>query len=219
MLPLDVCESASVAECVETALSHAGRLDVLVNNAGVAFVGALEEITIDEFRNVVETNLFGVVRMIQAVLPTMRRQGHGRIVNIGSIAGFLPLPYSAAYCASKHAIRGLSESVDHEVRRFGIRVIDIEPGFIRTDILRHSPAAKAREEYAGTRDFAVRQFQGHVEHGDDPAVVARAVLKAATAADPDARYLPDSTARLINVVRAVLPAGWFDFGLRRYFRL
>jgi NAD(P)-dependent dehydrogenase (short-subunit alcohol dehydrogenase family) len=219
MLALDVREDASVANCVEKVLSQAGRIDVLVNNAGVALVGALEETTIDEFKNVIETNLLGTVRMIQAVLPVMRKQRSGRIVNMGSVMGFLPMPYSSAYCASKHAIRGLSESVDHEVRRFGIRVITIEPGFIRTDIVQHSPIAKPLESYAATRESAVKHFRRQIEQGEDPIAVARVVVKAVTEADPESRYLPDSSARLMHAVRSVLPSRWFDFALRAYFRL
>jgi len=219
MLALDVRVNSSVANCVKNVLSQAGRIDLLVNNAGVATVGALEETTIDEFKNVVETNLFGTVRMIQAVLPIMREQHRGRIVNIGSVVAFLPMPYSAAYCASKHAIRGLSESVDHEVRRFGIRVIAIEPGFIRTDIVQRSSVAAPISEYAAAQAFPVRHFRQQIEQGADPAVVARVVVEAATAAHPESRYLPDSFARLMHTVRGVLPSGCFDWALRRYFRL
>jgi len=165
MLTLDVRDDASVAECVERVLSRAGRIDVLVNHAGVAVVGALEETGLDEFKNAMETNLLGTVRMMRAVLPVMRRQGCGRIVNIGSVMGFLPMPYSAAYCASKHAIRGLSESVDHEVRGFGVRVIAIEPGFIRTDIVQRSPVAAPIEPYATARAFPMRYFQEQIDQG------------------------------------------------------
>ncbi len=219
ILALDVCEDASVADCIETVMAKAARIDALVNNAGVALVGAIEEITIAEFKKVVETNLIGAVRMMQAVLPIMRKQGGGRIVNMGSVAGFVPLPDSAAYCASKHAIRGLSESVDHEVRPFGIRVIGIEPGFIRTDIVEHSPVAEAREEYARIRESAVRRFSAQIQTGEDAAVVARAVLDAVTAADPETRYLPGNSARLMNLARTMLPSSWFDFGLQTYLRL
>jgi len=219
MVTLDVRDDASVADCVDTVASQAGRIDVLVNNAGVALVGALEETTLEEFKNVVETNLFGTVRMMRAVLPIMRSQRHGRIVNVGSVIGFVPLPYSAAYCASKHAIRGLSESVDHEVRRFGIRVITIEPGFIRTAIVQHAPVAKPLEEYAGTREFAQRHFRSQIEHGVDPAAVARVVIEAVNETHPRSRYLPDNSARLIHAVRALLPSTLFDFALRSYYRL
>jgi len=219
MLKLDVRDDASAADCVESVLSQTGRIDVLVNNAGVALVGALEETAIDEFKNVLETNLFGAVRMMRAVLPVMRRQRAGRIVNIGSMMGFLPMPYSSAYCASKHAILGLSESVDHEVRGFGIRVIAIEPGFIRTDIVRRSPVAAPVEPYAAARAFPVWDFRRHVEHGADPALVAHVVVKAATAARPRSLYLPDRYSRFLHFVREVLPSGCFDFAFRRYFRL
>jgi NAD(P)-dependent dehydrogenase (short-subunit alcohol dehydrogenase family) len=219
MLALDVRDDSSVAECVTTVLSDAGRIDVLVNNAGVAMAAALEETTIDEFRNVIDTNVLGTVRMMQAVLPAMREQRAGRIVNIGSVSAFLPMPYSAAYCASKHAMRGLSESVDHEVRGFGIRVIVIEPGFIRTDIIRHSPVGRSIEGYSGTREIAARRFAEQIEQGEDPAVVARVVVEAATTDNPKSRYLPDGFARVMSVARGVLPSGVFDVAMRRYFGL
>ncbi len=219
MLTLDVRSDESVAGCVAAVLSRAGRIDVLVNNAGVATQGALEESTFDEFQDVIDTNLFGTVRMMKAVLPIMRSQRAGRIVNIGSVIGFLPLPYSAAYCASKHALRGLSESVDHEVRRFGIRVIAVEPGFIRTDIVQHSRVAKPMEEYAGTREFAQARFRSQIENGADPADVARVVIQAVRDPHPSARYLPDASAQLAHALRGLLPAAWFDFALRAWYRL
>jgi NAD(P)-dependent dehydrogenase (short-subunit alcohol dehydrogenase family) len=219
MLRLDVRDDTSVAECVRAVVSNAGRIDLLVNNAGVAMAGALEETTIDEFRNVMDTNVFGTVRMMQAVLPVMREQRAGRIVNIGSVTAFLPMPYSAAYCASKHAIRGLSESVDHEVRGFWIRVVVIEPGFIRTDIVRHSPVAASVEAYASAREIASNRFEEKLGEGEDPSVVARVVLEAATADNPNGRYLPDGFSRVMSLARGLLPSNVFDFGLRRYFGL
>jgi NAD(P)-dependent dehydrogenase (short-subunit alcohol dehydrogenase family) len=219
MLSLDVRNDRSVAHCIETVMSEVGRIDVLVNNAGVAMVGAIEEITIKEFKNVIDTNLFGTVRMMHAVLPTMRKQRTGRIVNIGSVIGFLPMPYSSAYCASKHAIRGLSESVDHEVRCFGVRVIVIEPGFIRTDIVQHSAVATTIKAYAQTRESALDLFRRQLDEGESPDVVARVVVDAATCREPDLRYLPDSTARLLQTFRSVLPSGLFDFALRKFFQL
>jgi NAD(P)-dependent dehydrogenase (short-subunit alcohol dehydrogenase family) len=174
---------------------------------------------LDEFKNVIETNLFGAVRMMRAILPIMRRQRRGRIVNIGSIIAFLPMPYSSAYCASKHALQGLSESVDHEVRGLGIRVIAIEPGFVRTGIVQRSPVASPIEPYASARAIPMRYFQEQIEQGVDPALVARVVVEAATAAHPDVRYFPDAFARLMHFARGVLPSTCFDFALRTYFRL
>jgi NAD(P)-dependent dehydrogenase (short-subunit alcohol dehydrogenase family) len=220
MIPLDVRDDDSVAACVKQVLGNAGRIDVLVNNAGIAIEGAVEETSLEEIRAVLETNFFGAVRMIRAVLPAMREQGRGRIVNVGSIAGFLPLPYSAAYCASKHALRGLAESLDHEVRSLGIRVSVVEPGFIRTDIVEHSSVAAAQiEPYATARAKPAQRFKKHIAQGADPAVVARTVVEAATAAKPQLHYLPDSTAQTLSLFRAVLPSSWFDYAFRRQVEL
>ena len=133
MLALNVNVDASVTQAVNTVLKREGRIDVLVNNAGfgVAPAGA-EESTIEQAREIFETNFFGLVRMTRAVLPQMRRQGSGRIINIGSVLGLLPMPYGALYSATKHAVEGYSESLDHELRTRGIRVSVIEPAFTRT---------------------------------------------------------------------------------------
>jgi short-subunit dehydrogenase len=134
LVPLDVRDQDSVGSSLRTVLDEAGRIDALVNNAGYTLIGSLEETSIEEAKAVFETNFFGVLRMSQAVLPIMRKQGYGRITNISSAVGFLPAPYQGIYCASKHALEGYSESLDHEVRQFGIRVSVIEPGFTRTNI-------------------------------------------------------------------------------------
>ena len=120
MLALDVRHDNSVRACVDRVMAETGRIDVLVNNAGVGMEGAVEETSLNEIRAVLETNFFGAVSMMRAVLPIMRKRRSGRIINIGSAVGFLPMPYAAAYCASKHALRGFSESLDHEVRGLGI---------------------------------------------------------------------------------------------------
>lgn len=216
MLALDVRSDVSVKACVDRVLKDAGHIDVMVNNAGVAIVGAVEETSLDEIRSVMETNFFGAVRMVQAVLPQMRARKSGRIINIGSVAGFLPMPYSAAYSASKHALRGLSESLDHEVRRFGIRVSLIEPGFIRTDIVAHSPeAAEPFEPYISARARPLRAFSGEIANGAAPDVVARAVVKAATEYSPALRYLPDGNACMAALLHGVLPAPLFDWFFRK----
>jgi NAD(P)-dependent dehydrogenase (short-subunit alcohol dehydrogenase family) len=131
LVPLDVRDDASVKACVDELLSRAGRIDVLLNNAGVNLVGAVEQTSISQAQALFDTNVFGVLRMIQAVLPGMRRQGADLIVNISSILGLIPAPFMGVYASTKHAIEGLSESLDHEVRAFGIRVVLIEPHYIR----------------------------------------------------------------------------------------
>src|SRR2546421_9830154 len=133
MLPLDVTSDESVEAAVNELMRLEGRIDLLVNNAGfgVAPAGA-EESSIEQARSIFETNFFGIVRMTRAVVPYMRRQGAGRIINIGSVLGFLPAPYMALYAATKHAVEGYSESLDHELRTRGIRVSVIEPAYTKT---------------------------------------------------------------------------------------
>src|SRR5437764_4484276 len=132
MLPLDVTSDESVEAAVNELMRLEGRIDLLVNNAGfgVAPAGA-EESSIEQARSIFDTNFFGIVRMTRAVVPHMRRQGGGRIINIGSVLGFLPMPYGALYAATKHAIEGYSESLDHELRTRGIRVSVIEPPYTK----------------------------------------------------------------------------------------
>src|SRR5882757_6671232 len=137
MLRMDVTDEASVREAVQSVLQQAGQVHALVNNAGYALAGALEETSIEEAQQQFDTNFFGVLRVIQSVLPTMRQQGYGRIVNISSVAGFIPLPYRGMYAASKHALEGYTEALDHEIRQFGIRALLVEPAFTKTDIESH----------------------------------------------------------------------------------
>ncbi len=127
MLACDVTDDDSVAALVATVISQTGRIDVLVNNAGMGLIGGAEESSIAQVRALFDVNLFGTMRMTNAVLPSMRRRGQGRIINIGSIVGLVPAPYSTHYSAIKHALEGYSESLDHEVRAFGIRISLIEP--------------------------------------------------------------------------------------------
>src|SRR5437763_6867840 len=131
-LPLDVTDDESVADAVREVLDRSGRIDVLVNNAGLGVAGAGEESSLEQAHALFDTNLFGSIRMTRAVLPHMREQRSGRIINVSSIVGFIPVPYMALYATSKHALEGYCESVDHEVREPGVRVLLVEPAFTRT---------------------------------------------------------------------------------------
>src|SRR6059036_3639838 len=190
MLPLDVTSDESVEAAVGEVLRIDGRIDLLVNNAGfgVAPAGA-EESSIDQARSIFETNFFGLVRMTRAVVPHMRRQGSGRIINIGSVLGFLPMPYGALYAATKHAIEGYSESLDHELRTRGIRVSVIEPAYTKTpfDANFMEPDAKL-DEYREARAGVNRRVNEVMATAEQPGVVADTVLKAANAAHPKIRY-------------------------------
>jgi NAD(P)-dependent dehydrogenase (short-subunit alcohol dehydrogenase family) len=221
MLSLDVTSDESVEAAVNVLLRSEGRIDLLVNNAGfgVAPAGA-EESSIEQARAIFDTNFFGIVRMTRAVVPHMRRQGGGRIINIGSVLGFLPAPYMALYAATKHAIEGYSESLDHEVRTRGIRVSVIEPAYTKTDFEANllEPDA-ALEEYREARATVSKQLRMVLETGDEPGVVAEVVLKAASAARPKLRYTAGGLASRLRLLRRFAPAGAMDAGIRRDLRL
>src|SRR5436189_4884202 len=134
IVQMDVTDDASVSAAVQSIEQKAGSVQILVNNAGYSLMGALEETSLAEARQQFETNFFGVLRVTNAVLPGMRQAGHGRIVNISSVLGFLPAPYMGIYAASKHAVEGYTETLDHEVRRFGVRAILVQPAYTKSKI-------------------------------------------------------------------------------------
>jgi NAD(P)-dependent dehydrogenase (short-subunit alcohol dehydrogenase family) len=221
MLPLDVTSDESVEAAVREVLELEGRIDLLVNNAGfsVAPAGA-EESSIEQARSIFDTNFFGIVRMTRAVVPHMREQGGGRIINIGSVLGFLPMPYMALYAATKHAIEGYSESLDHELRTRGIRVSIIEPAYTKTQFDANSlePDSKL-DEYREVRAALAKKMQEVVEAGDEPGVVADVVLKAASAARPKLRYTSGPLAGRLRMLRRFSPADLVDAGIRKDLQL
>jgi NAD(P)-dependent dehydrogenase (short-subunit alcohol dehydrogenase family) len=177
VVPLDVRDDASVELCVNQVLDAAGRIDALVNNAGTALYGAAEETSIEEAEALFDTNFFGVMRMTRGVLPIMRAQHSGRIVTIGSAAGFVPIPFEAAYSAAKHALEGWMETLSYEVERFGIHAILIEPAFIRTNIDQNVVRAQQLiPAYAEDRRRAEKGLARSVAQGEDPSVVAETVM-------------------------------------------
>ncbi|UUZ63520.1 oxidoreductase [Polaromonas sp. P1-6] len=220
MLPLDVTQDASVETAVQQLMQLEGRIDLLVNNAGfgVAAAGA-EESSIAQAQSIFDTNFFGMVRMTRAVVPHMRRQRGGRIINIGSVLGFLPMPYMALYSATKHAVVGYSESLDHELRTQGIRVSVVEPAYINTPFDANlmkpdAPLDVYREIRAGVEKRVKEVLVG----ADGPEVVAEVVLKAATAAHPKIRYAPGLASRM-RLLRRFAPASVLDAGVRKDLRL
>ena len=221
MLPLDVTSDVSVDAAVNELMRLEGRIDLLVNNAGfgVAPAGA-EESSIEQARSIFETNFFGIIRMTRAVVPHMRKQGGGRIINIGSVLGFLPMPYGALYAATKHAIEGYSESLDHELRTRGIRVSVIEPAYTKTpfDTNFLEPDAKL-DEYREVRTAVNERVKEVMATAEQPGVVADVVLKAAGADRPKLRYTAGRVANRLRLLRRFAPAGLLDSGIRRDLRL
>ena len=221
MLRLDVTSDESVEAAVGEVMRLSGRIDLLVNIAGfsVAPAGA-EESSIEQARSIFDTNFFGIVRMTRAVVPHMRHQRGGRIINIGSVFGFLPAPYMALYAATKHAIEGYSESLDHELRTTGIRVSVIEPANTNTqfDANLLEPDAKV-DAYREIRAVVAKRMTEMVAAGDQPGVVADAVLKAAIAAHPKLRYAAGGRASRLRLLRRLAPAGVVDAGIRKDLQL
>jgi NAD(P)-dependent dehydrogenase (short-subunit alcohol dehydrogenase family) len=221
MLPLDVTRDESVEAAVRQLIQREGRIDLLVNNAGfgVAPAGA-EESSIEQARSIFDTNFFGLVRMTRAVVPHMRKQGGGRIINIGSVLGFLPMPYGALYAATKHAIEGYSESLDHELRTRGIRVSVIEPAYTKTpfDANFLEPDAKL-DAYHEIRAAVTQRVKEVMATAEQPGVVADVVLKAASAAHPKLRYAAGGLASRLLLLRRFAPAGLVDAGIRKDLRL
>jgi short-subunit dehydrogenase len=216
---MEVTDDASVNEAVRSIVQKAGPIQYLVNNAGYSFMGAMEETSVAEAQQQFETNLFGVLRMTNAILPGMRQQGFGRIVNVSSVLGFLPAPYLGIYAASKHAVEGYTETLDHEIRRFGVRALLIEPAYTKTKIRGNSKFAKvALEVYADERKRFTDAVQQNIERGDDPRIVAEAVWNALTARSPRLRY-PVGKAVALSRMRRFVPAGMFDKSFRKQFQL
>jgi NAD(P)-dependent dehydrogenase (short-subunit alcohol dehydrogenase family) len=221
MLTLDVTQDESVEAAVQELLRRAGRIDVLVNNAGFGFAPAgAEESSTEQAQSIFDTNFFGIVRMTRAVVPTMRQQGAGRIINIGSVLGFLPMPYVALYAATKHAVEGYSEALDHELRTRGIRVSVIEPAYTKTPFDAHFVEPDATlDEYREVRAAVGKRVREVMATADEPGVVADVVLRAVTAARPKVRYTAGGLAGRLRFLRSVLPSGLMDAGIRRDLRL
>ncbi|MCX5319977.1 oxidoreductase [Streptomyces sp. NBC_00120] len=219
-LDLDVASDASVSTAIRQVIERFGRIDVLVNNAGIGSMGAAEETSIAQAQGVFDTNVFGVMRMVNEVLPHMRAQGRGRIINLSSVLGFLPQPYMAAYAASKHAIEGYTESLDHEIRDQGVRALLVQPAYSRTGFEANSAKPDTPlEVYAKQRHTVDRVMAESIRDGDDPALVAKVIVAAATDANPKVRYAAGPLAGCARILHRVAPARAFDKQIRKLNRL
>jgi NAD(P)-dependent dehydrogenase (short-subunit alcohol dehydrogenase family) len=219
LIEMDVRDEASIARGFQAIVTQARRIDVLVNSAGVTLLGAMEETSIAEAQTLFDTNLFGLLRTMKAVLPTMRAQRSGRIVNVSSVLGFLPAPYMALYSASKHAVEGLSETLDHEVRQFGIRVALVEPSFTKTNLDLNAPQAVAGiPDYHNELGVVSQAIQNNVQKAPAPDGVAATIVDAALGTWK-MRHTPKGEASLLAKLRRFMPAGPVEKGLRKTFGL
>ncbi|MGL6161203.1 oxidoreductase [Microbulbifer sp.] len=219
LVEMDIRDEASVQRGIQTIIAQAGHIDVLVNSAGVTLLGATEETSIAEAQSLFDTNVLGILRTTRAVLPHMREQGSGRIVNVSSVLGFLPAPYMGLYSASKHAVEGLSETLDHEVRKFGIRVALVEPSFTKTNLDINAPQAAAKiPAYDTERSVVSQAIQKNVHKAPQPDGVASTIVDAALGAWK-MRRTPKGEASLLRKLRRFMPAGPVEKGLRKTFGL
>ncbi|QRK07502.1 SDR family NAD(P)-dependent oxidoreductase [Archangium violaceum] len=204
MLPLDVRSDRSVEACVGALLSREGRIDALINNAGYAFIGAVEETSLDEARAQLETNFFGALRMMLAVLPTMRSRGTGHIINISSLSGAVAGPFLGAYAASKHALEAMSEALAHELRGTRLRVTLLQPDGMRTRIGFHHPQAEHPEHIARRRRLVSLLERATREDGNDPDMLAHAVVRTLEDSTPPLRIaIGEGTKKLIEARRTL----------------
>ena len=190
---LDVTDGTSVKNAVEAISSETGRIDLLVNNAGYGLNGAFEDLAMDEIKAQYETNLFGLIRTTQAVLPIMRRQKSGTVINISSGVGRFGLPGSSAYVSTKFAVEGLSESMSYELEPFGIKVVLVEPGVIKTNFVDGMVIARKSQDpkspYSQIIQKMVTGLEEMMKNGSSPDLVAKVVLNAAINENPSLRYL------------------------------
>lgn len=218
---MDVTDENSMVEGVNMVMETEGRIDVLINNAGYGYFGAVENVTMVEARRQVEVNVFGLARLCQLVLPIMRKQGSGRIVNTSSVAGKAVLPFGGWYHVTKYSVEALSDALRMEMKPFGIDVVMIEPGAIRT-AWGHIAAAHLAESSKGTPYEAAALNESKILHFaynskliSSPKVVARAMNKAVNRRHPRARYRIGAFSGTIVFLHWLLPAKWWDAMMRR----
>ena len=219
-LKLDVTDEASMQEAVRTVLEAEGRIDVLVNNAGYGYFGAIENVPMEEARRQLDVNVFGLARLCQLVLPAMREQGSGRIVNISSVAGKAVIYFGGWYHVSKYSVEALSDALRMEVKPFGIDVVLIEPGGVRTDwgliaadhLAESSKGTPYEEE--GVRESKTLRKAYSIRLLSKPQVVTRAISKAVNRRRPRARYRVGFGAGILVFFHSLLPSRWWDSIMR-----
>ncbi|WP_428262063.1 SDR family oxidoreductase [Haliangium sp.] len=213
-LAMDVTDDASVRQALDAVYEQAGRVDVLINNAGVGYAGAIEDTSITAAKAQFETNFFGALRLCQAVLPRMRERGSGRIINISSIGGLMSLPFQGMYCASKFALEAMTEALRLEVRAFGIKVSLVEPGDFRTGFTAHRVRVQPEHgssAYADQMETTLAIAERDEQAGPDPILIAKLVEKIIRKRNPKLRYAVGMpTQRLGILLRRILSTAMFE---------
>ena len=222
LLALDVVDIKSISECVSQLLKREGRLDVLINNAGAGITGPIEEIPQEEMKRNFETNFFGPVNMIKEVLPIMREQNSGLIINITSIAGYMGLPYRGIYSASKGALELITEAFRMEIKDFGIQMTNVAPGDFATNIASgryHAPVLD-NSPYKRPYGNTLKLMNEHVDSGDDPTIMAKTVFKIITSSNPKVHYKVGAFMQKFSIVlKRILPDKVYEKLLMNHYKL
>lgn len=222
LLALDVVDTQSIAECVSQLLKKEGRIDVLVNNAGAGITGPIEEIPEEEIKRNFDTNFFGPINVIKAVLPSMREQKSGLVVNITSIAGYMGLPYRGIYSASKGALELITEAFRMEIKDFGIQMTNVAPGDFATNIASgryHAPILE-NSPYKKPYGDTLKLMDAHVDSGDDPAMMAQAIYKVITSDNPKGHYKVGAFMQKFSIVlKRILPDKVYEKLLMNHYKL
>jgi NAD(P)-dependent dehydrogenase (short-subunit alcohol dehydrogenase family) len=189
-IALDITSDDSVNACINTIVQAEGRIDVLVNNAGLGIAGSIEETSVDEVKTIFETNVFGTLRVIQAVIPIMREQASGYIINVSSIGGLMGLPFRGIYSSSKFAVEGFTEALSLEVARFGIKTVLVEPGDFNTNINENRYETEVKENSPYLKDYGriLQIIQDEVKNGKDPQIIGEVIYKIINTRKPRLHY-------------------------------
>lgn len=219
---MDVMDQSSVDEAIQEVVNAAGKIDILINNAGLGALGTVEEIAIDEVKMVFETNVYGVLRTCRAVLPHMRKQRSGLIINISSIGGQVGLPFRGTYSASKFALEGFTEALSMEVKPFGIKAVIAQPGDFKTNISqnRRVTAPDEKSAYAANYNKTIEFVENEMESANDPQMMADAILKIIKSQSPRLRYrIGKPLQKITPIVKNILPSRAFEKMIMKHYKM
>lgn len=223
MIPMDVCDQGSVNQCIEFILQQEKNIDVVINNAGFGIVGAIEDCSIEEFKQQFETNFFGVIRICQSVLPQMRKQGFGHLITIGSIAGLMSVPFQGAYSASKFALEGLIESLRMEIKQFGIQAVLVEPGDFNTGFTDNRITAEKvlkNPVYSENFKHALAVMESGERNGPSPEKLVLLIERIIKNPQPKLRYTVGMFMQTFAVfVKRLIPASLFESLIMKTFNI
>lgn len=221
-IKMDVTEMASIQSAIQQIENEAGRIDVLINNAGIGMAGAIEECNMPDVMLMFDTNVYGVLRTSKAVLPVMRRQKKGLIINVSSIGGLMGLPYRGIYSSTKSSVETISEALSMEVMQFGVDVVLIEPGDFNTGINEKRKVVQPPENSPYEKDFnRIHEIiKDEVNKGEDPLLIGALVFKIINQRHPKLRYrIGNKTSKLALFLKKLLPNRWFERAMMNHYRI